>query len=253
MVVVVVPALTTGQQGDEDVVPARVHGVVPAATEDVRQRVHRERRMPQQHVRQEEPDDQAAPPADQEARHAQRPHRDPVVLVQEPQLGVAGEVLDRVRVRGRVLVAEDPSDVAPPEALPRRVEIALGVGELVMTPVVAGPPEHALLTRRPAAEGHDELRGPPKLVAAMREVPVVPGGDEEHPAEERDRQQGKGRGRHARHEGEQRQQLEQEERDRRADVHPLARGSGDGVFHGTSRDSPCGSSAQSSAGGPTDW
>ena len=75
--------------------------------------------MPQQHVRQEEPDDQATPPTDEEARHAQRPHRDPVVLVEEPQLRIAREVLDGVRVGRRVLVAEDPSDVAPPEALAR--------------------------------------------------------------------------------------------------------------------------------------
>ena len=129
------------------------------------------------------------------------------MLVQEPQLGVAGEVLDRVRVGSRVLVAEDPSDVAPPEALPGRVEIALGVGELVMTPVVAGPPEHALLARRPAAEGHHELRHPPELVAAVGEVPVVPGGDEEHPAEECDCQQDEGRGRDAGDEREQREQL----------------------------------------------
>ncbi len=125
--------------------------------------------------------------------------------------------------------------MAPPEALPGRVEIALGVGELVMTPVVARPPEHALLARRPAAEGHHELRDPPELVAAVCEVAVVPGGDEEHPADERDGQQDEGGGRHAGDEGEQREKLQQEEGDRRADVHPLARVSGEGVFHGTSR------------------
>jgi hypothetical protein len=124
------------------------------------------------------------------------------------------------------------------------VEVSFGVGELVVTPVVPRPPEHALLARGPAAERHHELRHPPELVAAVGEVPVVTGGDEEHPAEERDRQQDEGRGRHARDEGEERQQLEQEEGDRRANVDSLVRGSSDCVIHGTSRDSPCGSTAQ---------
>jgi len=115
---------------------------------------------------------------------------------------------------------------------------------VVVTPVVAGPPEHTLLARRPAAEGHHELRHPPELVAAVREIPVVPGGDEEHPAEERDCQQDEGRGRDAGDEREQREQLQQEEGNRRTDVHPLARVSGDCLFHGTSRDSPGGSSAE---------
>jgi hypothetical protein len=66
------------------------------------------------------------------------------------------------------------------------VEIALGVGELVMTPVVARPPEDALLAGSPATEGHHELCHPPELVAAMREVSVVSGRDKKHPAEERD-------------------------------------------------------------------
>ena len=61
----------------------------------------------------------------------------------------------------------------------------IGVRVAVVHAVVTGPPQRALLRGGRAAERHQELREPCHPVAAVREVPVVAGRDEEHPAEVR--------------------------------------------------------------------
>jgi hypothetical protein len=59
----------------------------------------------------------------------------------------------------------------------------------MVVPVVRGPPQDAFLRRRLGAEGQDELEQPAHLEAAVGEIPVIAGRDEEDPPEERDRQQ----------------------------------------------------------------
>ena len=177
----------------------------------------------------EEADDQAGPAGDEVGGHAEGPRRDPVVLGEEPQLGVLGEVLDRVRVPALVLVAEDPADVAPPEALERRVDVALGVAEAVVVAVVAGPPEGALLGRHAAAEGEDELERAARLVGAVGEVAVVAGGDEPHAPEVEDGAEGERPPGHTGDEGQQAGGVDQEHRDRGGPVDPLVGGALDGV------------------------
>ena len=98
VVVVVVPALAQRDERDERRVAARVGRGVATPAHHVGQRVHRERAVPQQHRREEEAEDQAAPAADEVAATPRHPRADPVVLVQPPQLGVLGEVLDVVGV-----------------------------------------------------------------------------------------------------------------------------------------------------------
>ena len=91
-----------------------------------------------------------------------------------------------VEVGVLVLGRQDPPHVAPPEPVARRVDVPVEVGEAVMDPVVAGPPERTLLEGGGAAEGHEELGHPAHAVAAVGEVAVVAGGDEEHPAQVQD-------------------------------------------------------------------
>src|SRR4051794_39060097 len=152
----VVPTLPAGHERDEQRVLARVLGLVRAAAHHVRQRVHEERGVPEQHRRREERD-QATPAADEPAREAERPRRDPVVRVEEAQLWILREVLDVVVLRRAVLVAQDPADVAPPKTALRRVNVALGVGELVMIAVMRGPPQRTLLGGRRTGEREHEL------------------------------------------------------------------------------------------------
>ena len=97
--------------------------------------------------------------------------------------GKAAKSLMAVRSVCLVLGGEDPAHMAPPKPVTGRVHIVVEVGVAVMDPVVAGPPQRALLYGGGPAEGHQELGHPAHAVAAMGEVPVVAGGDEEHPAQ----------------------------------------------------------------------
>ncbi len=132
--------------------------------------------------------------------------------------GYAREVADLVAVGLVVLVAEDPADVTPPEPALGGVDVALGVGEPVMVAMMRRPPERALLRRHRAAEREHELRQARESVRLVREVTVVPGGDEEHPRRERhDEQDHRGAG-DAGEDREEREQVQREERERRPDV-----------------------------------
>ena len=119
--------------------------------------------------------------------------------------------------------------MAPPESADRRVDVAFGVGVLVVGAVVGGPPERALLGRGDADEREHELRDPSEPVAAVREVPVVPAGDREHPDEvERHREPHSPPGDPG-DEGQQRQEVQGDERDRGLAVDVLVGRPGGGI------------------------
>ena len=77
--------------------------------------------------------------------------------------GIRGEVLDAVEVGVLVLGRQDPAHVAPPEPVPGRVHVAVEVGVAVVDPVVAGPPQRALLHRG----------GPPKAIRNWATRPIL--------------------------------------------------------------------------------
>jgi hypothetical protein len=115
------------------------------------------------------------------------------------------------------------------------VHVEVGVAVAVVVAVVRGPPQGALLDRRRPAEGHDELHAPTQLVAAMGEVPVVPGGDEEHPHEVQDGAHDQGPGVDARDQRGKAGDVHEEERDRGDPVDPFVVGPFDRMrLHGVS-------------------
>src|SRR5450756_1336818 len=61
------------------------------------------------------------------------------------------------------------------------MHIVIEVGIAMMGAVMAGPPQWALLDRGGTDERHHELKEPSHLVATVREVPVIAGGDTKHP------------------------------------------------------------------------
>ena len=180
---VVVPTFPSGDHGDDHRVPAGVRGGVAPPADEVGHRVHQERPVPQQHRGEEEPDQQAAPPSDQQAGDGQHPRTDPLEPLEQAQLRKGGEVLDGREIGRLVLGGQDPAHVAPPEPVTRRVDVVVLIAEAVVQSVVAGPPEGALLQGGGPAERHEELGHPAHPVAAVGEVPVVSGGDAEHPGE----------------------------------------------------------------------
>ena len=74
--VIVVPALTEGDEGHERRVATRVGRGVAAPAHHVRKRVHGERGVPQQHGREQEAEHQATPATDVPAEDSERPGRD---------------------------------------------------------------------------------------------------------------------------------------------------------------------------------
>ena len=109
------------------------------------------------------------------------------------------------------------------------MQVAVGVAEAVVVAVVTRPPQRPLLRRAAAADGHDELHGPPELVAAVGEVAVVPGGDEEHAHHVQDHAQDQRPGRDAGEDRRQAQDVHQDERDRGLLVGALIGGALEGV------------------------
>ncbi len=120
-----------------------------------------------------------------------------------------------------VLIGEEPTDMAPPKAFTRRMNIERLIGVQVMIPVMPSPPQHALLRRHRSPECHDELHSSAQAVRTVREVSVIAGRDKEHTdhvqREAKDnvspRDPGKQR--------QQRHQMHHKKRDRRHPVHPF--------------------------------
>src|SRR5256885_1206336 len=114
VVVVVVPPLPKGDERQEAIVSAGIARLVPAATEDMAQRVDGEGAMPKQNGGDEETHHEHRQPTDEEETNAQQDGRHQVEAVEKTQLGEGGEVLDAIEASISVLVAQDPADVAPP-------------------------------------------------------------------------------------------------------------------------------------------
>jgi hypothetical protein len=193
-VVVVVPALAEGDQGQDQAVAAEVVGVVAAVADDVGQRVDAEGGVVGQHrAEAEAPGQQLAARGAQLRRmhgqevaqhvqaHGQGQRRQRVPAIQEAQLGILGEVGDALQLGLGVLGAHDPADVGIEQALHGRgVDVLRLVGVLVVVPVMGRPPQRAHLGRRAAQEGQDKLEEAAGLVGVVREVPVVAAGQREH-------------------------------------------------------------------------
>ena len=192
--VVVVPALAEGDQGQDQAVAAEVVGVVAAVADDVGQRVDAEGGVVGQHrAEAEAPGQQLAARGAQLRRvdrqvvaqhvqpHGQGQRRQRVPAVQKAQLGVFREIGNALQLRLGVLGAHDPADVGVEQALHGgRVDVLRLVGILVVMPVMGRPPQRAHLGRRAAEKGQDELEHAPGFVGVVREVAVIAAGQREH-------------------------------------------------------------------------
>ena len=181
--VVVVPALPAGVERDERIVAAGVRrlGGVASGAPDVSQAVDRESRVPEQHCREEEADDEPTPTPYQEAPHSECPDANCVPFLNETQLREAFEVLHVLVDRGRVLVTEDPEHMRPPEPLRRGMGITLSVAVAMVVDVVGRPPQCSLLTTGSTGDRHHAGPESVHLVTAMGEVAVIASRDDEHP------------------------------------------------------------------------
>src|ERR1700722_18771327 len=105
-----------------------------------------------------------------------------MIFVEPAELGKFGEVGDVVDARVVVAIGHDPANVGPKETEEcGGVDVIVLVGKTVMMAVMGGPPEDAFLYGGHGHEGDYELECAAGLVGAMRKIPVIAGGDPEHP------------------------------------------------------------------------
>src|ERR1700719_3443434 len=105
-----------------------------------------------------------------------------MIFVEPTELGKFGEVGDVVQAGVVVAIGDDPTNVGPEETEERGgVDIIVLVGEAVMMTVVGRPPEDAFLGGGHGHKGDYELEYAAGFVGAMRKIPVIAGGDPEHP------------------------------------------------------------------------
>jgi len=213
VVVVVVPPLARGEDRQRPVVARIVARLVAPLAEEVRQRVDRERPVPEQHGRDQEAPDERRGAADEPERRRERDGRHELQgrPVEGAELRVLGEVADELGVRAVVAGGQDPPDVRVPEAaVLGRVRVLGGVGVLVVEAVMGRPPEHPLLSRALRAEREQELKRARGLEGPVREVAVVGQGHQHHAREvgaEREHETGPG-------------EPDQDDADDRRGVHP---------------------------------
>ena len=106
---------------------------------------------------------------------------DEIEAVEEDELGILREIADGAVVRREVLAARHPADVRPPEAAdPRRMDVVLGVGVLVVMPMHRRPPERSALHGGVAEDCECELRPARRVECAVGEVAMIKTGDREH-------------------------------------------------------------------------
>ncbi len=180
------PAFAHRDEREEEVVLAVVRGLVATRADHVRERVDRERAVPEQARRHEEPRERpptgvAETTTNQPHAEAERERRNEEPFVEPAELRILEEVLHLVLVGVFEFRREDPADVAPPETVDLRgVNVARLIALPVVQAVMRGPPDDALLRARRREEREHELHRARRLVRAVREVAVVPARHAEH-------------------------------------------------------------------------
>src|SRR5579871_598299 len=159
LVVVVVPPFPHGDHRQDEVVFAVIPGLEPLAPENMGQGVDGEGAVVKKGGGGEEAPGEHLQAVGVELRRGvlkegteekdegrQDEGRQAVVLVEEPEFRVLGQVLHRFFVGGGVTLANHPSPMGPPET-PQAggVDVLLRVRILVVVAVMGGPPERSLL------------------------------------------------------------------------------------------------------------
>ena len=193
---IVVPALAHGDDGEKPIVAGIVAGDVAPLADEMGERIDAEGPVIDGDRAPEEADDEARPAGDGEAEDGEHESRDLFVAVEPHQLGEFGEIRDPIDVHRLLAAGEDPADMAVDEArLARRMDVEFGVGMEVVVAMVGRPPQDALLRRRLREHCENELEGPAGLIGAVGEVAMVtrPDGEDPQPVKadaERDRPRG---------------------------------------------------------------
>src|SRR2546423_7785194 len=176
-VVVVVPALAERHQGDEQVVRRVVRGLEPARPPDVRRRVDQPSRVQSDDRAQEDAPEEDRPAAEDEERDPEQDEREEVPA-RNPDVEATLEQVGRVALDGCAFVLlrrplQNPADVRPPRPVARAVRVGGRVRMRVVNPVRRDPLDGPAFERQRGAERQEILDPLRRLVAVVRQQPVV--------------------------------------------------------------------------------
>lgn len=201
-VVVVVPAFTEGNEGQEEIVAGIVLGIESAFSPDVSEGVDKQRAVKQDGGGDEKGPHDELPhgraegwrksfqrPTDGEHDDAEGDGDELVEAIEKHQFGKFHEVGDGFVVGGEISFRGQPTDVRPDKTTDAwGVDVFFFVGMFVMMAMRGSPPQGAALHGGVSDDREDELKSPRGFVRAMRKVAVIETGDCEHADEiERDR------------------------------------------------------------------
>ncbi len=193
--VVVMPSLAERNEREHKTVLAIISGLESSLAYDVRHRVDAESSVieeccadaeaPCEHLKRSSTESWKAGfeiIAQSRESNAEENGRDDVMFVEKAKLRELHEILNVFPTSFNELSAKYPSHVCPPEAVNSwRMHIFFGVRELVVVAVMRCPPDRPFLSRGRSDEGQNELEPTTRLVASVREVPVIDTRDAEHP------------------------------------------------------------------------
>src|SRR6185437_7477943 len=179
-VMIVMPALAHGDDGEKPVVARVVAGDIAPASDEMGDRVDAERRMIDRDRAPEEADDQPRPASDGETEDGERERRRQFVTVEPHQLRITGEIRHPGEIGHLLAAGENPAEVTVDETeAARRMNVELRIGMEVVVAMVGRPPQNALLRRRLRHGGENQLEGAAGLIGAVGKVAVITGADGE--------------------------------------------------------------------------
>jgi len=180
-VVIVVPALSHGDDREDEVIAARVRRRVATGAVDVRQRVDRERPVPEEYSAHEETPNKSGPAADGKHGNGVGDNWDDVPLVEEPEFREFRKIGQLIPVSFVMPVAQNPAHMRPPKSVVfGGVDVVLLIRKLMVKTMVSGPPKRAFLNCRAGEEHHHELPKPVHLISSVRKVTMKSTRHREH-------------------------------------------------------------------------
>lgn len=186
-VVVVVPPLPHGQNGQNEGVPAGVGGGIATAPEAVGQRIDGKSEVVKDGGAEEKaPGEQLkrGGAGDEESEHHEgdrkKDGRDHVVVVKESEFGKTNEIPHIFDIGGDMDFGQNPTHMRPKEPLDGGVDVLFGVGVTMVVPMMSRPPERTHLGGRGPDPCQNELKDARSLEGPVGEISVITGSDAEH-------------------------------------------------------------------------
>jgi hypothetical protein len=115
------------------------------------------------------------------------------VTLKQRQLEDTRDIGCEVRPSTHGLRREEPTHMAPEETPARRVNVSQAVRVPVMVPMMADPPERAVLSGKNAKQSEYELKQSARLEGSVSEQTMIANRDTEHLGRERGKEDEQGR------------------------------------------------------------